>query len=104
MAIPPGECLWRDDHIAYHCRPDEGLTSMEIAPRTTPIVRVLDDRFAVLHRHESVTRGTSEGREQAFAVQRIEVLSRDGGRWRTCPDREPPPVRLPRVDGGLFTP
>jgi hypothetical protein len=81
-AIPTGEWFRRDDYVAYHCRPDEGLTSIEIAPGTTPIVRVLDDRFAVVHRRVSVTRRTSEGREQAFAVQRIEVLSRDGGRWR----------------------
>jgi hypothetical protein len=42
---------------------------------------VLDDRFAVVNRRVSVTRRTPDGREQAFAVQRIEVLSRDGGRW-----------------------
>src|SRR5512136_40279 len=49
-AIPTGEWFRRDDYVAYHCRPDEGLTSIEIAPGTTPIVRVLDTRFAVVHR------------------------------------------------------
>ena len=80
-AIPTGEWFGRDAYVAYHCRPNEGLTSIEIAPGTTPIVRVLDDRFAVVNRRVSVTRRTPDGREQAFAVQRIEVLSRDGGRW-----------------------
>jgi ketosteroid isomerase-like protein len=81
-AIPTGEWFRREAYVAYHCRPDEGLTSIEIAPGTTPIVRVLDDRFAVVNRRVRVTRKAPDGREQAFAVQRIEVLSRDGDRWR----------------------
>jgi hypothetical protein len=81
-AIPTGEAFGKAAYIAYHCRPDEGLTSVEIAPGTSPTVRVLDGRFAVVNRRAAVRRRAPDGREQAFAVQRIEVLALQDGAWR----------------------
>jgi hypothetical protein len=81
-AIPTGEAFGKAAYIAYHCRPDEGLTSVETAPGTSPTVRVLDGRFAVVNRRAAVRRRAPDGREQAFAVQRIEVLALQDGAWR----------------------
>jgi len=81
-AVPTGEAFGKAAYIAYHCRPDEGLTSVEIAPGTTPTVRVLDGRFAVVNRRVAVRRRGSDARPQAFGVQRIEVLALRDGAWR----------------------
>jgi hypothetical protein len=81
-AIPTGEAFGKAAYIAHHCRPDEGLTSVEIAPGTTPTVRVLDGRFAVVNRRVAVRRRASDARQQAFGVQRIEVLALRDGAWR----------------------
>jgi hypothetical protein len=81
-AVPTGELFRRDAYIAYHCRPGEGLISIQPAPGASPVIRVLDGRFAVVNRRVAVERRGADGRVQALVVQRLEVLTlRDGG-WK----------------------
>jgi ketosteroid isomerase-like protein len=93
--VPTGAWFRRDDYIAYHCRPGEGLASVELAPGTSPVVRVVEGRFAVVNRRAAVRRKAADGREQAFAVQRIEVLALRDGRWRLVSGQGTPVGALP---------
>lgn len=80
--VPSGVALAKDAYIAFHTRADEGLVSIEPAAGTTPTVRVIDGRFAVVNRRVAVRRADLAGKIDAFEVQRIEVLRLDAGRWR----------------------
>ena len=80
--VPSGMALLKDAYIAFHTRADEGLVSIEPAAGTTPTVRVIDGRFAVVNRRVAVRRVDPAGKIDAFEVQRIEVLRLDAGRWR----------------------
>lgn len=80
--VPSGMALVKDAYIAFHTRADEGLVLIEPAAGTTPTVRVIDGRFAVVNRRVAVRRADPAGRIEAFEVQRIEVLRLDDGRWR----------------------
>jgi hypothetical protein len=96
-AVPAGTAFRRDEYVAYHCRPGEGLLSVELDPAVAPIVRVRDGRFAVVNRRVLVRRRLPDGGEIPLVVQRIEVLVREGGAWRLAAGQgtavQPPPGR-----------
>jgi hypothetical protein len=94
-AVPTGTAFRRDEYIAYHCRPGEGLVSVELDPAVAPIVRVHEGRFAVVNRRVLVRRRLPDGKEVPLAVQRVEALVREGGAWRLATGQgtavQPPP-------------
>lgn len=81
-AVPTGRAFRRDEYIAFHCRPGEGLVSIEPDAAFEPVVRVFDGRFAVVNRRVDVRSRLPDGREVPKVVQRIEALVRVDGRWR----------------------
>ena len=80
--VPSGVALAKDAYIAFHTRPQEGLVAIQTAAGTEPLVRVHEDRFAVVNRRVAVRRADATGKVEAFEVQRIEVLRHTDGRWR----------------------
>ena len=84
--VPSGVALAKDAYIAFHTRANEGLVSIEAAAGTTPTVRVIDGRFAVVNRRVAIRRADLAGKG-SFEVQRIEVLRLDAGRWRIVSGR-----------------
>jgi hypothetical protein len=80
--VPSGVALARDAYIAFHTRPQEGLVAIQSAAGTEPLVRVYEDRFAVVNRRVAIRRTDATGKVEAFEVQRIEVLRHTDSRWR----------------------
>jgi hypothetical protein len=80
--VPSGVALAKDAYIAFHTRPQEGLVAIQTAAGTEPLVRVHEDRFAIVNRRVAVRRADATGKVEAFEVQRIEVLRHTDGRWR----------------------
>jgi len=95
--VPAGTAFRRDEYVAYHCRPGEGLVSVELDPAVAPIVRVFDGRFAVVNRRVLVRRRLPDGKDVPLVVQRIEARVLEGGAWRLASGQgtavQPPPGR-----------
>jgi hypothetical protein len=81
-AVPTGAAFDKPAYVAYHTKPDEGLVSIEPLAGHAPVVRVFDDRFAVVNRRLAVQRRLPDGRVDAISVQRVEALVLRDGRWR----------------------
>jgi len=97
-AIPTGATFTKDEYIAFHCRPDEGLAAIQPAAASVPAVRVFDGRFAVVNRRLVVRRQLPDGAAEAYEVQRIEALVKRDGHWRVASGQgtraqPPPPAR-----------
>jgi hypothetical protein len=81
-ATPTGAAFERAGYIAFHCSHDEGLVSVQPAPGTAPVVRLLGKDAAVVNRRVAVRRRGPGGEVTPYTVQRIEVLVLQGGAWR----------------------
>lgn len=89
--------------MAHRCRPDEGLVSIDPAPGTAPVVRLLGKDAAVVNRRVALRRRGPSGEVTPHTVQRIEVLVLQGGVWRIA-SGQGTRVATPSQAGGALTP
>lgn len=78
--VPTGESFTRAQYIQFHCKPDEGLISIEENPKGMVSVRLYGNT-AVVNRRLNVTKKNKQGLLRNFDVQRTEVLVQLKGVW-----------------------